>query len=402
MVIASKSSFMWVVLITGLLFSCEEESDSEIGKQTFTSIFDNKEFSATFYPIDLKQTSDGGYLILAERKINESNFRGIYLLKADHFGGFVKELILDDQFVNPIGEMMEVDDAYYFFGMDALTLQAQLIKADGYAESASVNAVPGATYPAAASVDGDDFLLLSYNHVDKASVVSIYDTAGEFVKEPKKFGIGAGDDVDEPIMNHFIRTGKRFPFQVGKAAQGLYFFNGFENYTFSLVFTDLQEDDEPLGVVQGQQDDGGFSAVVPLGGGQFAASRFNFGENYFLPRVSLQANGPSVGAYLGGNVLPELLPDARVKILRARINSRDIVVYASDTKSKQIGLFFYDETTGEFISSRYLGFSNPFEIAAIIQTDDDGLAVCGTTYLAGRFPRICLFKISKDELAGQL
>jgi len=202
-------------------------------------------------------------------------------------------------------------------------------------------------------------------------------------------------------MNHFIRTGKRFPFQEGKVTEGLFFFNGFENYTFFLVFTDLQRD-EPLGVVQGQQDDGGFSAVVPLENDRYAASRFNFGENYFLPGVSLQINGPSVGAYLGGSVLAELVPDARVKILRANMHSRKILLYASDTKSKQIGLFFYDEITGEFISSRYLGFSNPFEIAALIQTEDEGLAVCGTTFLAGRFPRICLFKISKEELRSQV
>src|SRR5690606_14991572 len=107
-------------------------------------------------------------------------------------------------------------------------------------------------------------------------------------------------------------TGKRFPFQIGKVSDALYFFNGFENYSFSLVFTNLQGNG-PVGVVQGQQDDGGFSAVVPLNNGKFAASRFDFGQNYFLPGVTLQTNGPTMGAYLGGFVLPELVPDAPVK-----------------------------------------------------------------------------------------
>ena len=53
----------------------------------------------------------------------------------------------------------------------------------------------------------------------------------------------------------------------------LYFFNGFFNYTFSLVFTDITSDD-PIGVVQGQQDDGGFSAVTPLSGNKFAILTF--------------------------------------------------------------------------------------------------------------------------------
>ena len=81
------------------------------------------------------------------------------------------------------------------------------------------------------------------------------------------------------------------------------------------------------------------------------------------------------------------------------INEKNALIYASTTLSKQIGLFFYDELTGKFMSSRYLGYSNPFEASDLIQTSDGGLAVCGTTYLAGRFPRICIFKLSKEELA---
>jgi hypothetical protein len=61
-------------------------------------------------------------------------------------------------------------------------------------------------------------------------------------------------------------------------------------------------------------------------------------------------------------------------------------------------LYFYDEATGTFITSKYLGFSNPFEIAQVISTEDGGLAVCGTTYVAGRFPRICLIKLHPEDL----
>ena len=92
-----------------------------------------------------------------------------------------------------------------------------------------------------------------------------------------------------------------------------------------------------------------------------------------------------------------MVENASVRILRATIDSKNVLIYGTDTKSKQIGLLFYEESAGTFLSSRYLGFSNPFEIANLIQTEDGGLAVCGTTYLAGRFPRICIFKLSKDQ-----
>src|SRR5262249_6007681 len=160
----------------------------------------------------------------------------------------------------------------------------------------------------------------------------------------------------------------------------MYYFNGFYDYTFSLVFTDMNGD-EPVGVVQGQSDDGGFSALTVLSGGKFAGARFNYGDNYLLPNVTLSTSGNSSSATLGGLTLRELIPDAKVKILRTTLNNKSVLVYASDTQTRQIGLYFYDEATGAFMSSRYLGFSNPFEIANLISTTDGGLAVCGTTYL---------------------
>ncbi len=382
-----------------LLFSCTEESNPELEKEKFTTVFDHSDYSAVFHPVDFRQTADGDYLVLAEREIPGSNFRGTYLLKAGATGNFVSDITLA-HLANPVGDLMAIGSAFYFLTLDTLSLRGQLVKVDPHLREVTTTALAGVGFPSAACADGDAFLALSYNHVDKTSVVSRHDVSGNIVKGPVQFGIGTGDAVEEPIMNHILHTGKRFPFQIGKVSDALYFFNGFENYSFSLVFTDME--DGASGVVHGQQDDGGFSEVVSLGNGRFAASRFDFGRNYFMPGVSLQTNGPSISAYLGGFTLPELVPDAPVSILRTTIGSRNMLIYASDTRSKQIGLFFYDEATSEFVGSRYLGFSNPFEVTSIIRTSDDGLAVCGTTWLAGRFPRICIFKLSADELNQQI
>jgi len=385
------------ILFLSVMVSCSEESNPEFDIQTFTTIFDNSNFDASYFPIDMRQTADGGYIILGGRKLDDSNFTGIYLLKADKFGNFVKELEVEETSVNPVAQFVEYQTKFYFFCMDPLTQQAQIANVDANLESVSITPVQGGlTYPAASSFVDNNFVLLGYNNGDKQTVISILNTDGGILAS-KGYSIGTGEDVEEPIIKHFIRTGRQYPFAVGKVDGGLYFFNGFFNYTFSLVFTDIASDD-PVGVVQGQQADGGFSAVTPLSGSKFASSRFNFGDNFLLPNKTFSTSGITSSVDLGGYSLPELVPNANVKILRAKISDKNILIYGSDTKSKQIGLLFYEETSGTFISSRYLGFSNPFEIASIAQTSDDGLAVCGTTYLAGRFPRICIFKLSKDQL----
>jgi hypothetical protein len=394
--------FLICIGVTFLIQSCSEKSDPVFDEGNFTSIFDNNQFSVSVFPIDVKQTSDGGYIVLGERRLQNSNFRGIYLMKADKYGKFVNGVELDEQYVNPIPDLMPSGNALYFFCMDGLNLQSRLARVSTDTDTVGATVIPVTgelTYPSAAALDDNNFLLLSYDHSDKLTVVSQINTSGSIIGQSAGFDIGAGDDVEEPIINHFIRTGKRFPFQIGKVGNGSYFFNGFQNYTFSLIFTNMTS---ITGVVQGQQDDGGMSAIYPLGGNKFAAARFNFGDNYFLPNINLSNNGLAISVDLGGNTLPELVGNAPVKILKAQISNKNVLVFASDTKSKQIGLYFYDELTGEFLSSRYLGFSNPFEVANVIQTADKGLLVCGTTYLAGRFPRICLIKLSGDELNGQL
>lgn len=392
---------LFSVLLAGFLLvtSCVEETNPEFDQKSFTKIYDNNLFTTNYFPIDMVQTPDGGYLILGGRRLAESNFTGIYLMKADKDGNFVKEIEVDDSYVNPIAQLAFINDTYNFFCMDPLTLQVQRVQTDANLEGVNISAVGGDLYyPCASRVDGNNYVLLTYDHLTKQSVIAVV-TASGAVSQSKAFTIGAGDKVEEPIINHFIRTGRQYPFEAGRIPGGLYYFNGFYNYTFSLVFTDLNQND-PRGVVQGIQDDGGFSALLPLSTTKFAGARFNFGDNYLLPNVILNPTGTSSSVDLGGNTLPELEPNAKVKIIRATINTKNVLVYGSNTRSKQIGLYFYDEATGTFLTSKYLGFSNPFEIAQVITTEDGGLAVCGTTYIAGRFPRICVIKIDASDLTG--
>ncbi len=380
-----------------MLTNCANNSDPAADKSNFTRIFDNTQFNVSYYPIDMVQTLDGGYLVLGGRSLATSSFSGTYIMKADAFGNFVSGQEVDEKLVDPIGQLMYLNDKYYFFCMTAVGLQTQLIEIDATGAITNQTNV-GTTYPAAAAQDGKNFLLSSYDNVNQLSVISSL-TADGNINQSKGYTIGAGSNVDAPIVAHFVHTGPQLPFQVGKNAAGQYFFNGFYNYTFSLVFTDLVSTN-PLGVVQGQQSSGGMSAVLSLDGGNYSVSLFNYGSNSLLPSARISSTSVTSATDLPGNSFPELVANATVRILPITLGTKSYILYGSTTKSKQIALYAYDKTSFKFSGSKYLGFSNPFEIASMTTTADGGLAVCGTTYVAGRFPRICLFKISMGTLQG--
>lgn len=385
--------------ILSIVSACDI-SDNEVEPTlSFLKIFDNNDFNASFIPIDVKQTADGGYLILASTRVEDSNFTGVYLMKVDESGEFVSEQRLPTEFLFPVDNLLEVDGTFYFIAMRDISFEAVIFAVNDAGELSEPIGL-GVTRPLTTALDGSDILLLSYDNSNKNTVFSVYSTAGGGIGflGSKSFSIGTGEGIDAPITNHFTRTGRQLPFQIGRVSNnGPYFFNGFVNFTISLIFTDLVSDD-PLGVSQGQQDDGGLSAVRHLSGSTFAVSRFDEGDNYLLPNVDINMGSITSSVDLGGNPFPELVEEAPVIVKRMEINGQQVLLYGSNTRSGQIILLAYDADTGILMGTKYLGFSNPYQISGFTPTDDAGLAVVGNTSVAGRFDRLCLFKLSEQEL----
>lgn len=379
--------------LLGFVVGCDISNNEVAPDQSFTKIYDDNQFSEQYYPLDIVQTPDEGFLILSERKVDGSIFNGIYVLKTDKNGSIVKVTAVPNENVHPVKQLLENNGQYYFVCMSSVNQAALLISIDAQGEVADPIAVPGAYYPLSVSLDAANFVMQSYNNADKRTVVSVFNTAGQISKQAE-FDIGAGEDVEVHIINHFTRNGTQFPFQVGKTG-GTYFFNGFYNYTFSLVFTNLTSGD-PTGVCQGQQNLGGIGGVYPLSGNQFAISRFNFGDNYLAPTATIPTNAITSSVDIPGNTFPELTENATVVIKPFPTGGESL--YASTTKSQRVVLYGFSQADGVLKGTQYLGSSSPFEIASFTFTSDGGLAVLAQTFIEGRFPRMAVFKLTKAQV----
>ncbi|WP_422362427.1 hypothetical protein [Reichenbachiella sp.] len=363
---------------------------------SFLRIYDSHQFDHAISPVDVTETSENGYLLLGNYRRDDTDFLGTYIASTDEEGQFIRNTYMRDNNVHPVGEFLVLGGQHYFVSMDAVSLQAYLNQVDDSARVVSTIGI-GATYPMFAQNDGaDQFVLLSYNPVNRTTVLSIHGLDGATIGTPREFGIGAGQDVEEPIIDHFTRTGRELPFFAGKTAGGTYYANGFYNYTLSLLFTDLSSD-SPSGVIQGQQDEGGISGLLPLNGDNFALSRFNYGDQYASGLTTLSTTGTTSASDIDSHAMLEWETDGKVKMTTITLNESDYIIIATTTKNQQIVLHFYDNT-GAYVGVDYLGFSSPYQLGAIQVTSDNGLAILGSIQVAGKFQRICLFKKSEKQL----
>ncbi|NOS94467.1 MAG: hypothetical protein HOP30_21345, partial [Cyclobacteriaceae bacterium] len=198
-------NYILLIFLIALATSCAKDSDLTTDKANFTRVYDNDKFDASYNPIDIKETPDGGFLILGGRKLTDSNFSGAYLMKVDELGMFVSELEVPSDKVAPIGPLLEVNSKFYFFAMTTVGLKTELHEVDAtgaITKTIQVVGDGGGGYPAAAYNDNGRFLLLRYDNIRKESVVDVVNTAGvtsSFIG----FSVGRGDGVEAPIIEHF-------------------------------------------------------------------------------------------------------------------------------------------------------------------------------------------------------
>lgn len=377
------SRFLFLIVLT-IVAACDISRNNVEPMSTFTKIYDDSRFEHEYFPLDVIQTADEGFLILSEKKMDQSLFTNVFVLKTDAMGNVVSSTEMDASYVHPVNGWQYIAGSYYFICMDANTLTGQLVPVD---ESGTLGdpVSLGVSYPLVATQDGDNIILLSFDNGNNETVISLANASGQ-ISQQASYTIGAGVDVEKPIIDHLTRNGDELPFAVGKTASGTYFFNGLYNYTFSLVFTNFGN--SPTGVCQGQLSQGGISAAVATSNNLINVARFNFGANYLTPMANISTSSTTSSVDLEGNIFPEIESGARVKIGQTESGNW---LYATQTQSKQLVLYSFDES-GTILGTQYMGSGNPYSFASFCFTSDGGIAILAKTALEGRFPRIALLK----------
>lgn len=388
-----------LLIIIGLGLSACKKNDIK-PENIFTKIYSDPNSDISYYPLDIAETTGGGYYILGATAIDTTRtWLNTYIARADDQGELLWSSILELPYVNPVSNLINLGGDYYIFCMDEISLGTYLLKIDEGAQTATEVASWGdIIYPLAVSKTPDNsFLLLNYDRTSRNTSLIKIDASFNVVW---KSDFNVVEDAEEILIDHLIKTGKNIPFFTGYIGEGAatnYFANGLYNYTLSLLFVNASNGDR-TGVAQGFRYDGGASSLIALQGNNFAMSRFSFDAQYLLPSTSFDINSITNISDLGGGRLNEIAADAETRVKQMTIGGKETVVFATNTNNNQVIIFVYDIATNELILKKYLGFSNPVVVGALIQTADGGIAVLVQTMVAGRFKRLGVYKIPKEHL----
>lgn len=382
--------------LTILLFSCQEdELDPTV---SFTKIYDSFRSDQNYNPIDIVRT-ETGFLILAGQSIDDSSFEGVQIIELDDEGNYISEQTLDEEYVTPVGDFITIEGVHYFFMMERTSLTVVMGTLANDVGSLTITPLSnGLTFPLAASTtSNNELLLLSYNLTNAESVLSVLTIDGSLSRSAS-YTIGAGNDVEEQITNHYIdpeRSG--LPFQCGQINDNSYYFNGFYNYSLSMVFTNFGSD--PTGVIQGQGTNGGVTSLLPITSNSFSLFGFQFNDNFITPTQTVDVNAISSSIdYFTVPFSEYISRSSADMILYTMDNGTEISIIAAETESRQIALNFFDASSGESMGILRIGNINPYSLSSIKVDEENNLMVLGTTLVSGRFSRAFFRNIAKSEL----
>ncbi len=375
----------------------ENEKDSET---TLVRIYDKSTLGSAYYPLDIKETSDGGFLLFASFYNDANNYVWLtpYIIKTDATGAVEWESELPSPYVNPLRGVWEENGLFYFVCMDASNLSSHILSLSP--ESPTVTSVanyPGLSYPLACGTTSDNGLLLQgYNFLTRTTTFSKINAAKQIVWTNPFPLIENGQAL---LMAHVTKRGKQYPFFVGES-DNAYFFNGFFNFSFSLVFADLTSG-LFTGVTNGYRYENYILSALQLSGQQFAISTLYKNNSYLITNHTVDPAAILSIEDLSGTIAPVLQTNSTILSQKIELLGQSLLVVAGTTNDNQIVLFFYDQA-GVYINKLEIGDSQPMGLGGLVKTTDGGLAILAQTEVMERFARLMLIKLPEQKIKDAL
>jgi hypothetical protein len=397
---------LFIVLLAGAFLACKKHKDNKVEvDHPFVRYVETRTITSDLVALDMVRTADGGYLILGSSPQETSQYHRIYVLKVDAAGNYVWDSYLPEPYYNPVSSLIAKDGAWLLFCMDDISTTRLIQIKDAQANIPEQLAIwPDLVLPLHASATPDGgFLVLNSHLADKWTGLT---KLGSNLKEEWTAQYDYNESFAPEIDRHVKGEIAPLPFITGTvttdAGTVAYFFNAHYDANLSTMFVNPSDGSlDGFGYLGGDRSFATMKTILPLGGTRFAFTRYDrSNNNFFIPNLTFDYKAGLIKAIsgLGGQKFPDMETGARVVCQKQILLGREVLIYGTNTKNNGIGLYFFDARSGVYLGNKTLSLETPFELGGFAPSTDGGLMVMAKTYIVNRFARVCLLKLSVEDL----
>lgn len=392
-------NLIWSLLACTFLFTSCDSKKNEVEPETgFSKIVGSNKYAGRFYPWDVKETEDEGFIALSSS--NSSAFKNILITKIDKTGELEWEIADSSTFVNPVGEIFEQNGSYFIFAMQQVTLNTHLLRINlANRTLEDVQAYANFLYPISASKVPGGFLLQCFDRdAERIRIMKLNSSFNEEWRE--RYSVF--EDPEE--FNSHLTLENRLPFFCGYVGgennASHYYFGGMYNFTLTTAFINIS-DGALVKRMAGFRYEAGVSNLLHLNESNFFLTKYNVSKEASLLR-NLEIDITSGGILNAQNDLPEnvdfeISSDARNILKKITLNDRNLIVHATESKNQETILNFYNQQ-GTQVANKRIGSDSAYLLGNLTPTTDGGLMVLCHTFIAGRLSRLVFIKIPKTEI----
>jgi len=382
-----------IYTLLGILVSagCGIDQKEVSAGDEFLKIYNHPEETLAFYPESVAQISGGEYLYLSAVKDEASDieYPTSFLVRTDAAG--VVEWSQTYDWLAPASDLFIRGNAALFVAMDA-QLNAYAVLVDPASGDISGQHDLQMTMPLYAYGDQQgNLLVLGYDFVSRSSWISKYNSSFELIRSNK---LAVNADMELMIQRHLNKTGENFPFFIGEYATATasgYYLSCFYNYTLRTVFLDISSLNH-TGDIFSFQTDEAISSVIHKSGSIFGLTGYYEGNNYIVPDTIVDVGISQSIKDFEARQLYELTYKARVVSTSITKDAISYALFVSQTNANSIVIYQYEMESDSLINTVYRTFDQRVEIADVIQTEDQGVAILAGIYLLGKYQRPVLLK----------
>ncbi len=146
-----------VICISLSMTGCDIKKSKADPSGSFSAVYDHPDINLSFYPVDMVQSHDGGFLVLSVYTDTAlSTFPLIRLMKTNKTGALVREQVVDASYCSAVPALIPNGSSWRFVCMDAVNQNTKLMEVDDALTSVSEVDELAGKYPLYLFADNSD------------------------------------------------------------------------------------------------------------------------------------------------------------------------------------------------------------------------------------------------------